>query len=303
MTTPRKFLIVNGDDFGLSTQVNAGIVHAHRHGILTNASLMVGAAAWEKAVTLAHATPSLSVGLHLTLVQGRAVLPPRLIPNIVDSDGNFPNNPMAAGLHYFFSRHARVQMLAECRAQIERFLVTDLPLAQVDGHVNIHMHPTVLDGLMDLAGEYRIGAVRVTQEPLGVGLALDAGHIMRKCWEGMIFTLLARNAARKLRTRGIVFANRLFGLHQSGNVNEAYLLKLLPRLSSGVTELYCHPAFLPCAEVARWTPTYQRDAELQALSSTAVRATLTAANIILVSYRDLQAAQNLVEAPSTEKPL
>src|SRR5712692_4286081 len=59
-----KRLIVNGDDFGLSPQVNAGILYAHRHGILTNTSLMVTAPAWEEAVALAQATPSLSVGLH-----------------------------------------------------------------------------------------------------------------------------------------------------------------------------------------------------------------------------------------------
>ena len=96
-----RYLIVNGDDFGLSAQVNAGILHAHRNGILTNTSLMVAALAWEEAVEIARSTASLGVGLHLTLVQGRAVLPPRLLPSLIDSAGNFSHNPTLAGLRYF----------------------------------------------------------------------------------------------------------------------------------------------------------------------------------------------------------
>jgi hopanoid biosynthesis associated protein HpnK len=279
-------LIVNGDDFGLSAQVNAGILHAHRHGILTNTSLMVTTAAWEDAVALAKDTPSLSVGLHLTLVQGRAVLSPHLLPEITDPGGTFSNNPTLAGLCYFFSRRAREQVRAECRAQIEKFLTTGLTLAQVDGHLNIHMHPVVLDILLGLAGEYGIKAVRLTRENLAASLALDARHSVRKRWESMTFTLLSRAAEKKLRTRGVVFPDALFGLHQSGDVNERYLLGLLPRLRQGVTELYCHPAFLPCREVRRWTPTYRRDVELSALTSPAVRAAVADQGVSLMSYRD-----------------
>lgn len=286
-----KLLIVNGDDFGLSSQVNAGILHAHRSGILTNTSLMVTGSAWEEAVALARTTPSLSVGLHLTLVQGRSTLAPHLIPDLTDQSGNFSHNPTLAGLRYFFSPRARAQVQAECRAQIERFLASGLTLAHVDGHLNIHMHPSVCDILLALAGEYDIPAMRLTRDVLTTNLALDTHHVWRKSWEALIFTCLAWVAEKKLRDRGINFPDRLFGLHQSGNVNESYLLKLLPKLRAGVTELYCHPSFLPCAEVQRWTPTYQRDTELAALTSPAVRAAVAGEGITLTSYRDLRTAR------------
>src|SRR5262245_6345639 len=121
-----RYLIVNGDDFGLSLQVNKGIIHAHQHGILTDASLMVTGPAWREAVELARANPRLSVGLHVTLVQGKSVLPPHLLSSITDFGGNFSNDPTLAGLRYFFSRRAREQVREECRAQIERFLATGL---------------------------------------------------------------------------------------------------------------------------------------------------------------------------------
>jgi len=62
-----KWLIITGDDFGLTPGVNLGIVEAHRLGILTSASLMVNRPASEAAAALARECPVLSVGLHLEL--------------------------------------------------------------------------------------------------------------------------------------------------------------------------------------------------------------------------------------------
>lgn len=62
-----RFLIVNGDDFGMSTGVNRGIMEAHRRGILTSTSLMVRRPAAEEAARLARQVPDLSIGLHLEL--------------------------------------------------------------------------------------------------------------------------------------------------------------------------------------------------------------------------------------------
>ena len=59
-----RLLIVNADDFGLSPGVNAGIIEAHTHGVVTSTSLMVDRPGAEAAAELAHGHPSLSVGLH-----------------------------------------------------------------------------------------------------------------------------------------------------------------------------------------------------------------------------------------------
>ena len=282
-----RSLIINGDDFGLSPQVNAGILQAHRNGILTDASLMVTGTAWREAVELARAQPTLSVGLHVTLVQGKSVLPPHLLPSITDFGGNFPNDPTLAGFRYFFSRHAREQVYEECRAQIERFLSTGLALTHLDGHLNIHMHPVVCDALIALMQEYRIPAMRVTNEDLSLSLAFDVRQRVRKLREALIFSRLAQRATQKLRAAQRAFPDALFGLHQSGQVDERYLLHLLAKLQPGVTEIYCHPSVLPCPEVERWTPSYRRADELAALTSERVRTAVDTLGIALVSYRDL----------------
>ncbi|MDQ2841395.1 MAG: ChbG/HpnK family deacetylase, partial [Acidobacteriota bacterium] len=75
-----KRLIINADDFGFTSDVNAGIVQAHREGVLTSTTLMANGNAFDAAVRLASETPSLDVGCHLVLVQGTSLLTGRALP-------------------------------------------------------------------------------------------------------------------------------------------------------------------------------------------------------------------------------
>jgi predicted glycoside hydrolase/deacetylase ChbG (UPF0249 family) len=69
----RKYLIVTADDFGLHESVNEAVEQASQAGVLTAASLMVGAPAAADAVRRARKLPHLRVGLHLVLADGRAI--------------------------------------------------------------------------------------------------------------------------------------------------------------------------------------------------------------------------------------
>jgi chitin disaccharide deacetylase len=62
-----KQLIVNADDFGLTAGINAAVVQAHLHGIVSSTTLMVHGAAAEEAAAWARQNPSLGVGLHIDL--------------------------------------------------------------------------------------------------------------------------------------------------------------------------------------------------------------------------------------------
>ena len=82
-------LIVNADDFGLHVAVNQGILAAHSEGIVSSASLMAGGAAFDDAVRIAKHCPELGVGVHLTLVGARPVLPAAEVPSLVEATGDF----------------------------------------------------------------------------------------------------------------------------------------------------------------------------------------------------------------------
>lgn len=274
---PRR-LIATADDFGASSAVNRAVAAAHTHGILTTASLMVRGEAAAEAVDLARDHPRLAVGLHLTLLQGRAVLPPGRIPHLVGPDGRLPEGPVVAGLRYFFRPGLGRELLAEARAQIEAYLATGLPLGHLDGHLHVHVHPALFDGLLDLLREYGIPAVRIPLEPLWPTLGIGGRRLGYKLAHALIFGVLGRRARARLKGRGIACADRVFGLLQHGHVDEAYLTRLVPRLPPGVNELYAHPRDGPGAGKV----------ELQALLSAQVRAAIDAHGVELMTYGTLR---------------
>lgn len=280
-------LIVTGDDFGLSPAVNQAIVRAHEQGLLTSASLMVSGSAASEAVALAKAHPRLAVGLHLVLCQGRSSLAPHQIPGLVDARGHFDRSPVRAGLRYFFVRSLRPQLRREIEAQLAAFGATGLVLSHLDGHLNLHLHPTVLTILLELAGQYRIPAMRLPLDDLRLTLALDKKRLGYKLSHAVIFGMLCRYARRRLAGAGIRVADRVYGLLQSGDMNEAFLLGLLPRMRGEVVEWYCHVGFSPCPELERWTPAYRYRQELEALTSERVLKAVAAQGLVLTSYREL----------------
>ncbi|MBV8165312.1 MAG: ChbG/HpnK family deacetylase, partial [Alphaproteobacteria bacterium] len=86
----QRRLIVCADDFGRAVEVNRAVEDAHRRGVLTCASLMVGAPAAADAVARARRLPGLGVGLHVALADADPVAPPAAIPDLVDRAGRFP---------------------------------------------------------------------------------------------------------------------------------------------------------------------------------------------------------------------
>ena len=279
-----KQLILTADDFGLATCVNDAVAEAHRHGVLTSASLMVGGLAFEDAVRRARQTQTLAVGLHLVLLQGRATLSPRHIPDLVDARGCFRTSAVGTGFRYFFQPRLRAQLEAEIRAQIEKFLATGLFMDQINGHLNIHMHPTVWSIIRKLADEYRIRAVRISSQPWWQAMTHHRHQPIYKTLHAIAFRPLAMRARSSLQGTGIHCATRVHGLLESGNANENYLLALLPLLPDGLTEIYFHPAKTPCEEFRRWNPAYNAEGELEALTSPRVKDSVRQSEIELVTY-------------------
>jgi hopanoid biosynthesis associated protein HpnK len=296
-------LIVTGDDFGLSPAVNQAIVKAHEQGLLTSASLMVNGPAASEAIALAKANPTLAVGLHLVLCQGRSTLTPDLIPGLVDADGHFSGSATLAGLRYFFVRSLRSQLRSEIEAQLAAFHATGLVLSHLDGHLNLHVHPAVLSILLELAGQHRIRAMRLPRDDLRVTLTLDKKRLLYKLSHALIFGALCRYASRRLAVAGVRTAERVYGLLQSGEMTEAFLLGLLPKIRGGLVEWYCHVGLPPCRELERWTPTYRHRQEFEALTSRRVMMAVAAQGLTLTSYRELfersTSSSSIIRPPST----
>jgi len=271
-------LIVNADDFGRSPEINAAVLAAHRQGILTSASLMVTGDAAEEAAAIARATPTLAVGLHLVLVAGLAASAPADLPHLVDAAGRFADDPLAAGLR-LARPAARRELAREIAAQLARFAATGLPLSHVDGHLHLHAHPAVLDSLLPLAVRHGARGLRLPRDPLLPALAWDRGRPVRKAGWALAFGLLARRAAARASAAGLAVPERTYGLMQTGQVDEAYLLHLLARLDTATAEVYLHPT-----TGARLEPLGPNPEELAALLSPRVRELVARRGIRLTTY-------------------
>jgi hopanoid biosynthesis associated protein HpnK len=280
-----RSVIVTADDFGLSPGVNAAVEKAWQIGILTGASLMPGGAAFTEAVKIAKRNPGLQVGLHLTLVQGRAVLPPAKIPGLVNHSGEFGDNPVSAGMRYFFDKGIYKQLKHEIEAQIQRVADSGIPLTHLDGHLNIHLHPTVFAFLAELMPRYGITSFRLSRERLAHNLRFDRERRFGKTVERVIFGALAKHARPTLQQLGIRYAGEVKGVLNSGRMTGEYILKILDGLNDGLTELYFHPGILPDGEITRRMPDYCHEAELAAITSPVIRDRLKELGISVQNYR------------------
>jgi hopanoid biosynthesis associated protein HpnK len=268
-------LIVNADDFGRSHSINEAVIRAHREGILTSASLMVNEVGFDEAVKFAKENPKLGVGLHLTLLMGHSALPAEKISGLVNSRGEFSNSPVGVGMNYFFKRNLREQLRAEIRAQFEKFHSTGLPLDHVNGHLHFHLHPTIFKILMEDAETFQIRHLRLTRDCLARSRRMTRGKLFTRIAHAAIFETLSRRARKILDAKKIRHAQITFGLLQDSRVDEEYILKLLPELPPGDSELYSHPSL---GEFKH---------EFDALVSPRVKEQIKKLGIELIRYQDL----------------
>ncbi|SEA90876.1 hopanoid biosynthesis-associated protein HpnK [Paraburkholderia sartisoli] len=263
-----RALIVTADDFGLHERVNLAVEWAHERGVLTAASLMVGAPAARDAVERARALPDLRVGLHLVLADGAALAPRAHIPALVDHEGRFGNNMVLDGVRFFLLPHVRKQLAREIRAQFDAFEKTGLTLDHVNTHKHFHLHPTVLQLILEIGRDYGMRAMRLPYEVSTKPDARAGAPLWLKPW--------IAHVCRQLDQAGIAHNDYVVGIAGSGRMDEATWLAALAGLPEGVGEIYCHPATAGEGALSDGMRDYRHADELHALLSPRVAAALHA---------------------------
>jgi chitin disaccharide deacetylase len=260
-------LIVNADDFGFTRDVNEGIVEAHREGILTATTIMANGDAFEHAVALARETPSLDLGCHLVLVQGRSVADPsKELPATVGE--------LAKAL-----LRRRIPVYDELLAQVRKIVRAGIRPTHLDTHKHTHLLPPVLDAMARLAREFRIPWVR---RPFDFGI--DSGARLTKSAVAVGIRVTRPGFARTLSE--LKTTDHFAGFQMTGTLSEQNLIATLSRLPEGLTEFMCHPGKLgPELRAAKTRLKESRELELAALKSPAVRSAIESQGIELVNYR------------------
>lgn len=274
-----RVLIVNGDDFGLSPGVNAGIAEAFDRGILTSTTLLANAPSFDEAAELAQARAErgLGVGVHLNIVRGAPLSPPGEVSRLVDSSGRFIPFRMRR-LTAGFLRQAA----AEYRRQIQR--VTDAGITPT--HIDFEKHHA-WQGMLyrvacAVAREAGIRAVRRLREPV-------LWSIRNLGWPGRkraLPAVLLRCGVDTLGgggAEGLKYPDRLLGQCAIGGMNEEIWLSLLRALPSGASEVMTHPGCESGEDSGMgesWIDRGRsREIELAALTSPRVREAIRAEGI------------------------
>lgn len=251
-----RLLIVNADDFGLTTGVCRGILEAHRRGIVTSTTLLVNRPVPGELLAQLKAT-QVGVGLHLNLTLGTPLSPASTVPSLADAEGKFVRDARQTA-----ARAKPEEAEWELRAQVEAFLaIMNRAPTHLDSHHHIGRYSPIREIVWELARELEV-PVRSQEEAI-------------------------RQAARDA---GLRTPDHFFG--ESGPDpywSAERLLAHLASLPEGVSEFMTHPGYFD-ADLAYSRYGKQREAELQGLTDPAVLRAVEAYSIRLCHFGDLPAA-------------
>jgi chitin disaccharide deacetylase len=277
-------LIVTADDVGLHPSITLAAVEAHKHGILTACSVVANGAAFEHAAAVLRDLPTLSVGVHLTLVGEKPLADREEIPSLVTPMGELLSNYGSFALYSSMGRMRLAEVEIELRRQIEAVAESGLTITHFNSHQHLHALPKVFDLVVRLACEFGVPYVRLPRDRWPRGHA----GLARRLAVGALRVLASRAKSRLRPGTSVVTNDSTVGIAAAGRLNRKRMLEVLP-LVRGLTELVCHPG-LDDEELGRtrgWG--YGWRAELDALCDPAVRSAISDCGITLVSPADVAA--------------
>ena len=281
-----KQLIVNADDFGLHTLINAGIIKGHQEGFITSTSLMPSAPCWQEAVRLAKENPRLGIGVHLTLVGGvPSVLPKEQVSSLLDDDGLFLPDYVAFAKRYYSGAVKRSELEAELRAQLERALSCGVNITHIDSHQHTHVLPGINSLVLKLSNEYNIIRVRIPKEGYFFtgGFQTGVGRLIGR--SGLSFC--ADMAALRADSLGLRHPQHFYGMLAGGHLNAQLIANILRQLPEGVSEIMTHPGLDSAALGKAFSWQYHWREELEAYLDAGNKALLKELGIEPVSFAAL----------------
>jgi chitin disaccharide deacetylase len=260
-------LILNADDFGLTHGVNRAIRELHHAGALTSATLMATGAAFDDAVAIADANPTLGVGLHVVLTDGLPVSRPASIPTLLGPDRKRFRPSLVDFLQALLrGKISETEIEREALAQLHKLQRAGIQVTHLDTHKHTHLFPQVTRPLLRIAETNSIPAIR---NPFEHPWSLSLGHgaRLRRLQIQLLSSLRTRfQSHRQIRTASVLTTNGTIGVSATGDLNAATLHQLLANMPDGLWELVCHPGYNDAELDA--VPTRlrtQREIELHAL--------------------------------------
>jgi hopanoid biosynthesis associated protein HpnK len=282
-------LIINADDFGLTSGVNRAIVEGNASGIVTSATLMANAKASVAATDLAKAQPSLKTGCHIVLIDGEPLA--TNLSTLTNGSARFRSSLKQFAVAAVRKQISADEIQREAEAQIRKIQACGVTLTHVDSHKHTHLFPQVLRPVLRAAKACGVKAVRNPFEPLRSWpreMVLGTPGLWFRSAAVMAFQMFAAEFHRALKEEGMASTDGTVGIAATGLLDQQILLKILTALPEGTWELVCHPGYSDADLQAVGTRlTQSREIELAALTSVETREAIARQKIQLISYADL----------------
>lgn len=280
-------LIINADDFGLTSGVNHAIIEGHQRGIISSATLMADSQAFHEAVTLAKSNPTLAVGCHVVLVDGIPVSASSTIPSLLGQDSAHFRTKLGE-----FARARRkiscAEIEAEATAQIRKVQSAGMVVSHLDSHKHAHMFPAVTGPILRAARACGIAAVRNPFEPARFRFFKNRRGLWKRYFQVRTLHLLASRFKQQARDAGVHTTDGTIGIVATGSLDQQLFESLVEHLPEGTWEFVCHPGYNDAdLQNAGTRLLASRIQELDILTSPRSRELLKRCEIELISYRDL----------------
>lgn len=287
-------LIINADDFGLTSGVNRAIVEAHEHGVVTSATLMANGPAFTDAIALAQSRSQLGVGCHIVLVDGAPLLDQTLVQSLLAPGHNpahFRSGISKFGTLALLGRLGGDEIEAEATAQILKLQAAGVPVTHLDSHKHTHLFPNVLRPLLRAAKKCGVRAIRNPFERIQGAQLAASPSLWRRWTEVGLLRSLARQFREAVQQAGIFTPDGTLAIVATGALDERLLQIMVKNLPPGTWELVCHPGYNDAdLQAVRTRLRESREQELRILVSPSTRDLLAANGIELVSFRELAVA-------------
>jgi chitin disaccharide deacetylase len=282
-------LIVNADDFGLTSGVNRAIIEGNRLGIVTSATLMANARATDAAIDLAKAQPGLKTGCHVVLIDGVPLK--AKLQSLTNGSPRFRTSLKEFSIAALRKQISAEEVQQEVEAQVRKVQSRGITLTHLDSHKHTHMFPHILRPLLRAAKACGIRAVRNPFEPLRCWppvMVLNTPGLWLRSAGVMAFQMFAADFHSAVKEEGMVSPDGTVGIAVTGMLDQKWLSRILEALPEGTWELVCHPGYSDADLQAAGTRLIQsREIELSALTSEETKKALAHRQIDLISYADL----------------
>jgi len=283
-------LIINADDFGLTSGVNRAIAEANSGGVVTSATIMANSPAYSEAVALAKAAPRLKTGCHVVLIDGEPLSGD--LPTLARNNGRFRSSLTDFARAAWQRKIAAEEVQREAEAQIRKIQSSGITVTHVDSHKHTHMFPHILHPVLRAARACGIRAVRNPFEPLrswAPGILTSTPGLWLRSAAVAAFRVFAAEFRQAIHEEGMLAPDGTVGIAATGLLDQKVMLAILKALPRGTWELVCHPGYADSDLKAASTRLVEsRQVELEALTSEKTKKALAAHGIELISYADLK---------------